>query len=468
MRVLLLNPPGHQKIDSEIPKRINAEISSLPPLGLLYLAAYLEAAGHEVKVLDAKAGDFSYEAIDSAVREFAPQVLGLTGHTHNLLDMREVSRRAKAADPDLFVVWGGPHATAFPQSAALTPEVSALVVGEGEVTFAELLENLPKTGDAGEVPGTVYARGGEAVFNPPRELIKDLDALPFPAREKLDLKAYFSSAGEGERASSLSSSRGCPYRCSFCSTPHTAFRKRSAGKVADELEECAQLGIKEVYFVDDTFNLDKKRVRELGEEILRRGLKIAWTVRARIDLLELDTLKLLKKAGLSRIQVGVETGSAEGLKVLNKELTPEQIEAGFKIIHRAGITSAAYFMLGLPNERKKEDIVHTIEFAKKLKPDYCLFGILTLYPGTELYQKGLDEGVVKAEVWDDFLRQPYRDFRLPVWNQFFSEDELREYLDLAYRKFYLRGSYVLKNLLETRSLSQLGHKIKAGLGIVGK
>jgi len=467
MRLLLLNPPDTQKIASEVPARINAEVSSLPPLGLLYLESYLAKHGDwDIKLLDARSGNLSYQDLEREIAGFSPQVLGLTGHTHNLLDMLEISRMTKALNPDLFIVWGGPHATAFPETAARFPEVSALVVGEGEETFRELLENFARTGGPGDTPGVAYQRAGEVVLNPPRELIRDLDSLPFPRREKLDLNAYFSSAGKGERATSLASSRGCPYRCAFCSTPKTAFRRRSAQNVVDELERCAALGVKEVYLVDDTFNVDKPRVREIGQEILKRGLKIAWTIRARVDLLEFETLKILKQAGLSRIQLGVETASPEGLQALGKDLTPEQIVQGFKMIQKAGITTAAYFMLGLPTEKTKADILATIEFAKKLKPDYCLFGILTLYPGTELYRQALEQGVVKAEVWDKFLTSPYREFRLPTWNRFFTEDQLREYLDLAYRKFYLRGSYVLKNLLETRSLAQLGHKIKAGLGIL--
>jgi anaerobic magnesium-protoporphyrin IX monomethyl ester cyclase len=466
MKVLLLNPPQEHRIYSEVPEIVNAEVCILPPLGLLYLEAYLaENSGHEVKVLDAPALKMNKAQALESLAAFNPQVLGITGHTQNLVDMLEFSEAAKETSPGLKIVWGGAHASAFPESAIRFEPVDAVICGEGETSFAQLLSAYENKFAHSEIPGLYYKTPEQIVFTG-AALPPDLSRLPRPRRQILDYKKYYYFFGESVTATSLSSSRGCPYHCTFCSTPGKSWRARTPQDVAQELQECADLGIKEIYFIDDTFNVDRSRVIELANEILKRKLKISWNFRARLNLIDMEMLQACQAAGCTRIQVGVESGSDEGLKNLGKELTIAQIKAAFKLIKSTKISAAAYFLLGAPHEKTFADIKATINFAKTLNADYCLFGLLTPYPNTELYAQGVALGIVDPKIWEDYVSHPYPEFKPPLWTQWFSENQLLEYLDYAYKSFYLRPSFILKNLRQLKNLSDLKAKIKAGLSIL--
>ena len=467
MKVLLVNPPRENSIYSEVPTTVNAEINSIPPLGLLYLESHLaHHTEHEAKIIDCQADSITHAGLEQIIRDENPHLVGVTGHTHDLVDILAVSKMVKRVHPEIAVWWGGPHVTSFPRESMHFPEVDGAIPKEGEVPFTEVVETLSKGGDLSQVKGILFRRKGEVVQTPPAPTVNDLDSLPMPRREILDVKKYYYLLGDEVTATSLISSRGCPYNCNFCNTPgRKTWRHRSARNVVDEMEACVRLGIKEIYFVDDTFNVDRERIDDICHEIIRRGLEVRWNFRARVNLLRAEQLTLLEKAGCTRIHVGVEAGNNEGMKGLRKQLTVDKVKDGFKLLKKTKMHTVCYFMIGSPHERTREDIMETIDFAIDLDPDYVLFGIMTPYPDTDIFRDGVKKGILDPDHWQRFILDPKPGFKPQMWTEHMSEDDLNEMLEIAFKRFYIRPKLLFKKLIEIRNIKDFGRKLKAGWSI---
>ncbi len=262
-------------------------------------------------------------------------------------------------------------------------------------------------------------------------------------------------------------SRGCPYKCLFCDRPQLGknFRARSAKNVVDEMEECEKMGIREIFIYDDTFGVDRNRVLDICAEIKKRGLKIAWDIRTRVNTVDEEILKALKGAGCQRIHYGVEAGTQKILNVLRKGITLDQVKRAFYLTKKAGIQTAGYFMIGSPTETK-EDIMQTIKLMKKLDPDYVHITITTPFPATDLYDLAIKEGVLKDDVWKEFARNPYSAFIPPIWEKEMPREELFSLLKKAYRSFYFRSGYIFKKIIKLKSGGELLKKAGAALKLL--
>jgi anaerobic magnesium-protoporphyrin IX monomethyl ester cyclase len=466
MKVLLINPPIDNIIETEVPLLVKQNEGVFPPLGLLYISSYLSKnANCKIEILDSLAKKMSYKEIEQFIWDYRPDIVGITAHTHNLLDVIQVANSVKRVDGGICVCLGGPHVAAFPQEAISISSVDFVVPGEGEVAFAELVKGIEQNNDLTEVRGILFKQADKIIQTGKREGIKELDSLPFPDRLKLDYKKYYSILGRRNIMTTMVSSRGCPYQCIFCSTPKGSYLKRSPENVVDEIEGCLNLGIKEVHFVDDTFNIDPERVVKICEEIIKRKLKIKWSFRGRVDKITKPLLTSLKKAGCYRIHLGVETSSEEGLERLKKGLSVEQIKQAFKRTRDIGINTVAYFLIGCPHEKMKEEVVRTINFSKEIDPDFALFNILTPYPATELYEEGLNKGILKRDCWKEFALNPKKDFRPPFWEEWLSPNELVSLLNLAYRRFYIRPRFMLRAVCVPQHLNILARRLKTGLEV---
>jgi radical SAM superfamily enzyme YgiQ (UPF0313 family) len=233
-----------------------------------------------------------------------------------------------------------------------------------------------------------------------RPLIGDLDSMPFPARDLVPYKKYTSLLATSSVVTTMFTSRGCPYKCSFCDRPHlgSVFRYRSAEDVVAEMEECIRMGIGEILIYDDTFTVNRQRVMDICNLILKKRLKFRWDIRARVNTVDFEMLKLLKKAGCERIHYGVESGNQGILNILKKGITLEQVRKAFRMTKKVGISTLGYFMIGSPSETR-ETIMQTINFAIEIGADFAHFTITTPFPGTELYRDALKKGLIKTEVW---------------------------------------------------------------------
>ena len=315
MRILLINPPRFNEILADNPAFIDENRGFNPPLGLLYLAGYLKKKSHhQIFGLDAQVERLNYNVqFRQRIEKINPDAVGITAMTFTLIDVIKtinlVKEAEKKLDKKIIIVLGGPHAHLFPKETVDLENIDFVIKGEGEIPFFNLLEALEGRGRLEDIKGLVYKDKGEIIDNPVGDLISNLDELPFPDRNLLPIKKYHSILGGGHIVTTMFTSRGCPFRCAFCDRPHLGkkFRARSANNVVDEIEECLKLGIKEILIYDDTFTVNRQRTFDICEEILKRGLKFIWDIRARVDTVDEEEVKEVdgdaeQDTGLTRSQ----------------------------------------------------------------------------------------------------------------------------------------------------------------------
>jgi radical SAM superfamily enzyme YgiQ (UPF0313 family) len=382
MRVLLINP--FYPI-SETPS---------PPLGLAYLAAALQAARVEVRVLDLVVFPYSEAALAQVLEEFRPDVAGLTAVTMNVDRALAVAADVKRLAPEIVTVMGGPHVTFSARATLATCQaLDAVVLGEGEQTLADLCRALECGDGLGSVKGIAYRFGQELRFTPRRGFIRDLDRLPMPARELLPLGRYRALG----MPISMTTSRGCPHACIFCVGRRMVgarVRFRSAARVVDELEQIARLGFHQVNLADDLFTADRRRCMDVCDEILRRGLSVKWTSFARVDTVSEGLLGRMRAAGCTAVSFGIESANPGILKTVRKRIRVDQIVAAVRMCGRTGVTPFASFILGLPGETP-ETLRETIEFGKCLEGQGLVYGfhLLAPFPGTEVRERAAELGL---------------------------------------------------------------------------
>lgn len=469
LRILFVNPPRENEILGNNPRIIEEERGFNPPLGILYVAAYAEKhSSHEVQVIDSQVERLGYEELKGRIAGAAPDVVGITAMTLTLLDVIKTVDIVKSISNDTVVVLGGPHCHLFPEETIRLPGVDYVVLGEGERTFLDLVNSI-ESGDPGDtIPGVVCMRGVTVINGGCRPFLSQdaLDELPFPARHLVPYKEYTSLLSKGKTVTTMFTSRGCPFQCRFCDRPQLGkqFRAHSATYVVDEIEQCVGMGIREFLIYDDTFTVKRQRVLDICKQILERGLSISFDVRARVDTVDGEMLRLLKKAGCAGIHYGVEAGNDRILQALNKGITIAQAREAFTLTRQAGIPILAYWMIGNPGETEA-DIRQTFQLQRELKPDYVHMTTLTPFPGTKVYHDALEAGIVERDVWREFARNPTPGFQPPCWSEIFTREELNELLVEGYKSFYTRPTYIIRRALAVRGMGELKKKAKAALHV---
>lgn len=465
MKMLLINP----KSGIENP---------LLPLGLAYIAAVLEKNKIPVDILDTDALKMSDEEIEKKLSETKPDIIGITIMTATFYAGQKLIKLIRNVLPKTVIIAGGPHLSALPEETLKEiPELDIVIQGEGEMTMLELVQALENNKSLQEIKGIYYRENNQIFSTPVRELIQNLDLLPFPARDKFPLDKYKTHPPYGRKNPymHLITSRGCPFNCAFCSKSvfGRRLRVRSAVNVVDEVEELIKkYKIKELKFYDDDFTLDMKRAEEICDEILRRKIKIPWSCTTRVDLVNEQLLKKMEKAGCWLISYGVESASQDLLNVMNKGITIEQIKQAFEWTRKTKIKILAYFMIGLPGETRKS-IEKSIKFAKELNPDFTNWSLTTIFPNTPLKEIVKERLKVKGKILhytsnpSDFYRLNWDQEPLFLYEENIPIEELKKYITRAYREFYLRPKYILSQLSKIRSFSELIYYFRAFLGMVG-
>lgn len=423
-------------------------------------AAVLEQDGHEVMLRDAQAGNVPTEQVLPELKAFRPDLIVHQTSTPSIDSDIEAARRCKDATGALTVLVG-PHVTAEPEDTLRRSDgaVDAVALGEYDYTLRDLANGAA----LGECAGLARMENGAAVRNAPRGFIEDLDALPFPAWKHIDIRHY-RDAGKLFPFLTLISGRGCWGRCTFCQLPqvmngHT-YRARSVENVCDEIAYDRRLfpDLREIMFEDDTLTMRKSRERltALCEEMLRRGLRISWGANARVDMHDLDVLRLMKRAGCRMLCVGFEFGEQEILDRVRKGTTVDDMFAFAENARRAGIRVHGCFMVGGPGETPAT-ARKTIALACRLPIDTAQFSGVTAYPGTAFYEWARDEGYLLPRRWRDWVDENYEQVAtqsLPG----LSVDETNALIDEGLRAFYLRPSQMLRMLLRIRGAADLRAK----------
>jgi len=459
-KILLVDPPWYVfqgiKSDSVI-------------VGMVYIASVLKEKGHDCLVYN---GDFTMDTLkggeglfvdcenyldnmaydesfvwrdfEKLLEKYAPDYVGISMHTPKYGSAVKIAKIVKKYDPYIPVLVGGLHPTIEPIETLKEPFFDVAVIGEGEETIVELINVMDTGGELSSVKGICYKENKVVVQNPPRPLIEDIDAIPFPDFTLCHRFEEYPS----EYFNRILTTRGCPFSCVYCMSPKLWRKKvrfRSPEKVFEEMKYRYQrFGIRFFKFNDDTFTLDCRRLEKLCALIVKGKMKIKWGCDTRADKLNEDVLTMMKNAGCSHLNIGVESGSEKILGYIKKGESLEAIKKAFVLAKKMKINVLAYFMMGFPPETK-EDILMSVEVMKEIRPDGVCWSLFTPYPGSEIYEQLKKNGTLQAPSdWSNFFHHsPEMNFSSHIsdeeWPRLieFVNNSIKDYLrECAVERFF--------------------------------
>ena len=445
MRVLLIYPP----ISKE--ERYSSAIGSAGgrqmPLGVFYLASYLRKQGHQIAVIDGEAENLSANDILERAERFQPGLVGISATTVAFHRGLEVGQEIKSRHPEWPIVLGGPHVSSNPTHAMLYSTFDYGVVGEGERPLARLVEALERGEDLASVGSLIHRRGGKLIFNPLAPRISNLDDIPFPAYDlTADLSLYAPPPCNYKRlpVANVITGRGCPNQCTFCdrSVFGRALRQRSAENVAAEIEHLwHEHHVREIAFVDDTFTLRPRRIREIFQLLDGKGISFPWTCMSRINTVDEELLTLMRDCGCWHISFGIESGNEEILRRIKKNISLEQTRRVVQCCVKLGVRTKGFFIVGHPDETL-ETIEQTIRLALALKLDDVVATINTPIPGSQQHREAAQYGSLDESDWSKF------NYWRPVFVPHgLTRDQLLAKHREFYRRFYFRPRILWRYML---------------------
>jgi len=446
MKFSFINPGPNPELPIEDVKKM---VGAAPPLGMLYIATYLRENGIDVSIIDEAAQGYSLKGTVDWVKKEDPDILGFSTCSSSCRKAALIAERVKKENPNIVTVFGNFYAT-FNAERILRkyPFVDVIVRGEGEHTSLELAKCLEKKRDLKKVLGINFRKNDQIISTPDRPLIKDIDSLPFPDREMLDVEYHNTTAGlvvAPKKFSSFVSSRGCVFKCRFCGCRRLArnlWRSRSVENILEELHLLSSQGYKQFLFVDDNFTLNTKRVIKLCQRLKKERVDVEFFAEGRVDNCPQDMLQEMVRANCKMIYFGIENATQKVLDYYDKRTTPKQAEDATKKARKAGIdVIVASFILGAPNETRKE-IQNTLKFAQKIQVDIPQFNILATFPGTDIWEELKMQGVLDEEKhWETGVLVP------EVSPDAVPCEEIEQMIHDAYQRFFIRPDYVVKQLI---------------------
>lgn len=450
MKILLIDPPDIYHAYGNIDKKMK---QFAPTLGLSYIAAVLLENNITIKYLDARGEGMTLDQIGNVVKEYKPDAVAITCMTTAYGITVKISELIKEISKDIKVILGGPHVTPTAEEIIREkPCVDIAVVGEGEYTMLEIAQGQ----DLKDIKGIVYRENEQVKINEPRPLIEDIDSLPFPARHLYNMDNFQQPLYEayGKPLGTIVTSRGCPFDCSFCSSKVTFTRRvrfRSADAVIAEIDHLIEkYNIKGIKINDDTFTLNRDRLKKICLAIKERGLY--WIGNARVETLNNDILAFMKDCNCRLLLFGIESGDPAVQHELKNAENLELAQRVFKWTNELKIDTVATFIFGSPSETE-QSVENTIKFVCEARPTFANFFILSPYPGTEIYEYMKKHDMMKINDWMEVQSPKYENYIIK--HPLFSAEELKQMQKRAYRKFYLTPGYALATIKKIDSWHKL-------------
>ena len=425
MNVLLINPPAQGIYDT-----VNIK---LPPLGIAYIAATLREHNHYVEIIDLNVQENLWQTV--AKRKW--DIVGLSGDTNRYPISIKIAEQIKKHF-GYTIITGGPHVTFFEKETLDTGVVDFVIRGEGEFVTLNLLDAFQNNTSLEEVRGITFRKNGKIIKTLRAPIIRDLDTLPYPARDLLPMEKYRITQLYGRAITSILTSRGCPFNCYFCSSSQFSnliWRTRSPKNIVDEIEYVVKkFNYNAFAFLDDNFTLNSNRVIEISKEILRRKLDIVWWAFSRVDELlgHEDMVEWMAKSGCRMLFLGIESVSKKILSEYNKGITANDSIRAVELLRKYNIDTWGSFIIGALDETK-DMIMNTVKFAKLLNPRNIQFSILTPFPGTRLYEDAEKMGIIVHKDW-----KYYDGAHAVMKTKYLKPKKIQMLLNRAYVSFYSR------------------------------
>lgn len=438
-KILLIAPDFFSSYET----KVRVGIQQVPPISLAVLGASLLSAGHLVDVLDLTVAEDKNKELKERLKD-EYEYIGITFLTPSFVDAIKIANMVKKKQPQAVLICGGPHVSSLPEETLRQSLFDIAVIGEGEETIVEIVND----NDFGEIKGIYYKKDKRIFKNPLRPLLPNLDESPLPAWHLYDLEEYHSPRVVCRRnpVGAMETSRGCPFGCVYCnkSVFGKVFRTKSPERVVYEMEYMLRCGFREIFVYDDGFSIDMARAKRICDLIIKKDLRFPWTLHngIRIDKVDGELLKKLKKAGCYKISFGVETGNSRVLEEIQKGTTLIQARRVFKLAEKAGVETIGFFMFGLPGDTEKT-MRETIDFAKELDPDYPKASITIPLPATPMFEKLHRAGAIKTYNWREYNQQTTTEiYRHPnlKW------ETIYEYYSKFYKELYFRPKYIWKRI----------------------
>ncbi len=453
MKILLLNPPFKEKFSrSSRSPAVTRGGTIYYPIWLAYCAGVLDKDEFKVKIIDAPAQNLNLLQTIQEAKNFNPKLTVIETSTPSLTNDIKVAEALKESLPKTFIVLTGTHPSALPEETLNSSEkIDAIAKGEYDYTIRDLAHCLDTSADLENVEGLIFRKKGAIIRNKPRKLIEDVDDLPFVSsvyKKYLNIKDYFFAASDYPMVM-IMTGRGCAFRCFFCLYPQTfhsrVYRPRSPENVVSEFEYIKKNlpEVKEIAIEDDTFTIDKERVKKICRLTIEKNIKIKWYCNVRADL-DLETMQWMKKAGCHMMTIGFESGNQQILNNIRKGITVEQIRQFVKNANLVGLLVHGAFMAGNPGETK-ETMAETLTLAKELNCDSIQFYPLIVYPGTEAYAWAKEKGYLTTTDFKNWLNECGMYTSL-LEQPGLTSREVLDFCDRATKEYYLRPAYILMKL----------------------
>ena len=433
-KILLIMPNYRMREANRFIQRI------YPPIGLMYIASYLKELNVQVKIIDAKIENLDNKQLKAQIKEFNPDIVGVSVLVCSSIKIcNDIAKIVKILNANTTVVFGGRQPSMMPEKVLELEEVDIVVRGEGEITFRELIIN----GSPKNVKGVSYKVNGTIVHNPERELMKNLNNLRLPARDLVDKNSYTLL---GMKIDTIQTSRGCPHKCVFCTTPvatNGLWRPRPVDSILKELKMISKdRKITDIIILDDNFTASTRRIESLCTEIIeckKRGemndFKFYAQIRVDSILKSPQMIKKMSEAGFWSVLIGIESVNDETLKNMQKNLTFNEVLKAIRILHLYNISVYGSVIIGFDFNASEEDIINEIEFMKKIDVDILVLNLLTPYPGTPIYRELDEKGLIVTKDWTDYT--PFKSvYRTPK----LSSEKLQELLQYAFKKHPYHGN----------------------------